>query len=212
MGENEHRAHDPGEWRASRSGPWAAVDAGLLRHPKVERLHRAQARLLYLALILHCADELTDGLVSDACLPRLMQSTGARRPDLEALENVGLISRESDENLTGICGEWRVNGYLDWNPSRAHWERQREANARRQAEWRDRQREHATRSNASRNALRNGLVSGEREKYESKELSKGPSRTPRDCPMCGVRLLVGTSLADHLRLVHDVEHADVASP
>lgn len=118
----------------NRDGPWIALDVGLLRHRKLEELGRAAPRLLYIACLLHCGDELTDGYVRAGAMPRLLAEAGARRGgracDVTALERAGLLEPVDDG--------WMIPSYLDWNPSRAWWEKQRDSAARRTREWRER--------------------------------------------------------------------------
>lgn len=125
----------------NREGPWVALSCGLLRNRKLRRVS-SSARLLYIAGLLHCGDELTDGEIELAALPALLLESGARRPTVSELEDAGLW-----HELEG--GGWEINGYLDWNLSRADWERNRAANARRQAAYRARQ-ERESSTNAAR--------------------------------------------------------------
>lgn len=159
MGENEHQAD--ADWRPNRTGPWAALDAGLLRNAKLERLPRASCGLLYVACVLHCADELTDGFVPAAAMRRLLLAAHAKRPDVVELVASGLLVERED------ASGWDVHGYLEWNPPRAYWEHQKARNASKQAAWRERQRAHVEGSNPERNPLRNRsrnrLVAGERD-------------------------------------------------
>lgn len=110
-----------------RNGPWVAIDAAILRNPKVAQLS-PKARVLFVAALCHSADGLTDGLVGKASVGRLLGEAGATRGHLSELVRVGLVERCDDG--------WRIPSYLDWNPDRAWWERKRTADARRQREWR----------------------------------------------------------------------------
>lgn len=137
------------DWRPNRDGSWAALDVGMLRNRKTRGLTAAQA-LLYVAGILHCADELTDGEIARNVLPQLRLESRARPSDVAHLVDSGL--------WVETPGGWSVVGYLDWNPPKQWWEGRRKANARRQAEWRDRNR--AAREQAERNALRTPVRTG----------------------------------------------------
>lgn len=183
---------DPEPWRPNRTGPWAAVDAGLLRNPKVAAL-RPPARWLYVAGILHCADELTDGRIARHALPRLLLEAGARRPNIAELEAAGLWEAEPDG--------WAVRDYLAWNPPKTHWESQRKRNAEKQSAWRERQRQAST--HPDRNRLRNPSPNGSVPRLTRRnEVTRG-IRTTQDhgeqadsspyvdptasCPDCGER-------------------------
>lgn len=137
----------------NRQGPWIALSCGLLRHPKLRKVDPT-ARLLYIAGVLHCGDELTDGLIERDSLPFLWPLIGVTPREgghlVKQLQNAALW--HPAENVDG----WIVNDYLDWNPDRKSWERQRELNANRQAKHRAKASDHAETagSDGERNALR----------------------------------------------------------
>ena len=185
----------------NRDGPWIALDCGALRDPRVRPLGAA-AKLLYIAGLCHCGDELTDGLIEPHALAGLYRETGARSRDVAALVAAGLwepLEPRTSHDLattsprTSHRGRhaYRVRNYLKWNPSRAEWEKRRADNAKRQAAYRERQ---ENESNASppakdepRNASRN--PSDERETKE-KEQAQAPT---------GKRAERAGPLEDHLR-------------
>lgn len=114
---------------------WLRVDAGFWKHPKVQDVELAPIGLHVLALS-YCADNLTDGLVPEGWVRR--QAFG----DLalaQALVDAGLW--ESDPH------GFRVHDYLDYNPSRAAVELDREAAKQRMRKARDSSRSVEVRAN-----------------------------------------------------------------
>lgn len=126
-------------WVPQRTGPWIALDCGVLRGKRLRGLPAA-AKLLYVACALHCGDELTDGFVADDALPQVFLEAGAGPDDMHALQAKGLARR--DESQDG----WVLPDFLDWNPPRAWWEHKRD-NAR---ERQNRHREKNRAANAER--------------------------------------------------------------
>ena len=119
---------------------WLRVDAGFWKHPKVQDVELAPIGLHVLALS-YCADNLTDGLVPEGWVRR--QAFG----DLalaQALVDAGLW--ESDPR------GFRVHDYLDYNPSRAAVELDREAAKQRMRKARDSGRSVEARSNSTRSS------------------------------------------------------------
>lgn len=121
------------EWKR-KPGQWAAIDCGLLRNFKVKVLRNPAQRLLYLASILHVADELTDGYISEEALPQLLLEAGCgNRSHVKYLVKAGLWIPDKHKG-------WWVRDYLDYNPPKTYWEARREANRTKQADLRERQR------------------------------------------------------------------------
>lgn len=189
---------------AVRPGAWAAVDVGLLRHRKLAAL-RGRADVLYLACVLHCADELTDGRVRQHAVRRLLLEARARRVDFNELVAAGLLADAQDGD------GWDVVGYLEWNPPRSYWDRKRAQSAQRQQRWREARREAkgpanrhgSTEGNALQeggsNALRNaGDVTKDKER-SSRALAGQP------CPDCGQTIGRG-HLETCPRMPRTVEH------
>lgn len=119
------------EWTPRRDGPWVALDVGLLRNRKLSDIS-TPAVLLYIACLMHCGDELTDGHVRAGALRWILGEARATRKHLHELERGGL--------LEPVDGGHTIPDYLEWNPSRAWWERKREHERERKAEYRRRQR------------------------------------------------------------------------
>ena len=91
---------------------WAKVDDRFMRHPKIIAAGR-DARDLYLAALLYCSENLTDGHVPAARL-RLLAAEADIDSPLEAVERlveVGLWERRGNDG-------WQVHDYLEYQPSR----------------------------------------------------------------------------------------------
>lgn len=91
---------------------WAKIDDRFMRHPKIIAAGR-DARDLYLAALLYCSENLTDGHVPAARL-RLLAAEADIDSPLEAAERlveVGLWERRGNDG-------WQVHDYLEYQPSR----------------------------------------------------------------------------------------------
>ena len=109
---------------------WIKLDVGYLRNPKITGL-TPPARLLHLASICWCADQLTDGYIPRRTLTVLAREAGigttmAAAKRAEELEEAGLWERNGG---TG----WQVHDFVEMNPgaTRAGVEKERQR-------WRDR--------------------------------------------------------------------------
>lgn len=189
-------------------GPWIALDCGIGRNPKMEGLKRASSAYLYVLCLAHCGDELTDGVIREAAIPRLLVEAKATRADLAALVDNGLLTRQEDVRT------YRIADYLEWNPARSDWQRKREQNAARQQRFRDK--------HSERNALHDGLGNGSRDAFPQRTtrprhkegarepqttIARGASSTRsvmsgHPCPHCGVALRTSGELADHVERHH----------
>lgn len=119
MSENELR----------RDGPYAAISCGMFRHRKFLKISPL-ARLLHIAAICYCADELTDGHIEPEALGHLYLDAGANKKHLHELENIGLWKGH---------GPWQIHDYLDWNPSKAWWDERRRRDREKKAAQRRKQ-------------------------------------------------------------------------
>lgn len=108
------------DWESRRHGPYAAISAGLLTHPKMLAC-TPQARLLHIAGILYCADELTDGHVPETAIRHILLKAGTQRRRIKELEQVGLWT-----TTTTPSPGWMIRDYLEWNPSKSWWFARRE--------------------------------------------------------------------------------------
>lgn len=179
---------DGNEWSpAVRPGAWAAVDTGLLRHRKMAGL-RGPAVVLYLACVLHCAEELTDGRVREHAVRRLLLEARARRSDFAQLVDAGLLELDPDGD------GWTVGSYLEWNPPRQWWDKKRAQGRERQQRYREANARHKadgqTTRNASpgetSNALRNaGDVTKELQGVSRPLAARARPPHGGPCPDCG---------------------------
>ena len=132
---------------------WVRLDDNFPDHPKVEALSDAAFRL-HVTAMCYSARLLTDGFVSASRARRLCE-----QPDAEAL---------IDELVASGCWDATERGYVihdftEYNPTAEQVKRDREENARRQAEFRNRRRGGSGgESNAVTNASRNALVTPSR--------------------------------------------------
>ena len=110
---------------------WVRLDPGYLRHPKVVRAGR-NARDLDLAGMLYAGDNLTDGAIPREALRQLAIEAGVRGSQALAARLVQVGRWE--ETPTGYA----IHDFLQYNPTREEVLQQREASAKRQAEWRKR--------------------------------------------------------------------------
>jgi hypothetical protein len=110
---------------------WVKIDVSYLRNPKLTAVS-APARLLHLASICWCADQLTDGHIPRRILIGLAHEAGIAKTWAERraaeLEQAGLWEPN------GRAGGWEVHDFALMNPQalRAAVEKERQR-------WRDRQ-------------------------------------------------------------------------
>lgn len=91
---------------------WAKLDDQFHAHRKAKIAWRGHPRALgmHLLAISYCAGQLTDGLVDDEFVEEKIPAARERNAVTEALVAAGLWGREGDG--------WRINDWLDFNPSR----------------------------------------------------------------------------------------------
>jgi hypothetical protein len=105
--------------------PYLNLDDGYPDHPKVDALSDAAFRL-HTSGLAYCARELTDGLVIDARVKRLV-------PEFKA----SALKELTDARMWIKCpGGYEIHDYLDWNKPRSWWEKRRSDEAARKAEYR----------------------------------------------------------------------------
>jgi len=93
---------------------FAKIDDGYFDHPKIIKAMKVTvlAPLLDVACIVHCAKNLTDGLVTDDVIYGLVRGSRSQLDKaIDALEQVNRLERWS---LTA----WKVHNYLKHNPDR----------------------------------------------------------------------------------------------
>ncbi len=112
---------------------WAKLDDQFHAHRKATKAWRGHPRALGLHLLAmsYCAGHLTDGLVDDEFVEEKIASAREREQATTALVEAELWAREHDG--------WRINDWLDYNPSRADTLEKRRKEAERKAAGRARQ-------------------------------------------------------------------------
>ncbi|MEU2924158.1 hypothetical protein ABZ636_03725 [Streptomyces sp. NPDC007251] len=116
---------------------------------------------LHVSAICWCAENLTDGHITDRELPLITRLRNVKAT-AQQLEDAGLWDR-SDSG-------WFIHDYLDYNPSRDQVLAERKKNAERQERFRRRKKSKPTPSDEDRNAGSNGVTKGQGETpYEQNE-------------------------------------------
>jgi hypothetical protein len=92
---------------------WGKIDDQFHAHRKAKRAWKGHPRALGLHLLAmsYCAGQLTDGLVDDEFVDEKLPSKKEREQVTDALVAAELWVREDDG--------WRINDWLEYNPSRA---------------------------------------------------------------------------------------------
>lgn len=90
---------------------WVKLDDGFFLHPKMVSVS-ALAKILHVAALTYCAQQLTDGTVPQGATAIVASMAGVRRPEaaLRELVAAGLW----EQTPTGYA----IHDYLDYNPSR----------------------------------------------------------------------------------------------
>ena len=105
---------------------WLKLDDRLVEHRKIRRLSDAAFRL-HLTALCACAKDETDGFVTDEDISEMEHGPRLRK-HVPALVDKGLWEP--------VPGGWLIHDFLDYNPSHSKQVAKREANRRRQEEWR----------------------------------------------------------------------------
>ena len=105
---------------------WLKTDDRFPEHRKIRRLSDAAYRLHHTALCA-CAKDETDGMVTEADIAEMEHGPRLRK-HVPALIDNGLWEP--------VPGGWLIHDFLDYNPSHSKQVAKREANRRRQEEWR----------------------------------------------------------------------------
>lgn len=132
---------------------WVRFDDGFFRHPKVVTAGR-DARDLFMASVFYANSNLTDGFIPEGAIRLIAADAGigAHAKPTAALLKVGLW-------LTADDG-YQIHDYLAYQQSATQVKAYREANAKRQEEWRNKKRNKMDNadSNESRNAQSNAVT------------------------------------------------------
>lgn len=103
--------------------PWVKIDDGFAEHPKVEEVG-PMAGFLHVAALCYCNRNLTDGFVPSARVPKLADIPSVQK-HVKALVRVGMWLEED--------GGYRLHDYLEYQPSKAKVEAEREDAKKRMA-------------------------------------------------------------------------------
>lgn len=102
---------------------WVKLDDGFAEHPKIEEAGPL-AGFLHVAALCYCNRQLTDGFVPENKVGRLASIPSVKR-HVAALVSVGLWHQ--------VDGGYQIHDYLDFQPSRAKVEQEREEARKRMA-------------------------------------------------------------------------------
>jgi len=128
---------------------WVKIDDQFSDHPKVIEAGPL-ASWLYVCGLTYCGRYLTDGWIPKGQLRKLADVDNAQEL-ADKLVAVGLWDV--------VDGGYNVHDFLIYNPSGKQVKAKRDANARRQADWREHHRgNNGTYSNAASNAVTNAVV------------------------------------------------------
>ena len=154
---------------------WIKLDDQFADHPKVVAAGPLAA-WLYVCGLTYCGRYLTDGWIPEGQVRKLADIDDATA-QAQRLVDVGLWERVDDGYL--------VHDYLEYNPTGERVKAERAANARRQAEWRERNRQDngqfgddVTDTEPERNAPHNG----ERNAVTDAAVTTAPSPSPSPSP------------------------------
>lgn len=111
--------------------PWVRLDDQFFANPKVVELGK-DAKLVYLAALTYCGSQLTDGVIKAGAVRMVAAMVDADRECVADLVGAGLWEATPDG--------YRIHDYLLYNPSGDQVKADRANNAKRQQEWRDRNR------------------------------------------------------------------------
>ncbi len=128
--------------------PYLNSDDGMDEHPKIDGLSDAAFRLL-MSSMFYCARNRTDGFVPLGKARRLTLTgkdpVAAELVRAGVWHDVGEGCTVADSVEARTChpvgrkGHYIVHDYLQWNHSKAWWEKRRKADAERVKKWRARQ-------------------------------------------------------------------------
>lgn len=128
--------------------PWVRLDDRFPSHRKIDLLSDRAFRL-YVSALCWSSENLTEGFIPDENVTRIahVRSTKATAKELEER---GLWER--------VNAGWQIHDYLDYNPTRASVQAEREKNAARQQEYRDRKRAAEAKKKAEGKIESNGVT------------------------------------------------------
>lgn len=114
--------------------PYLNLDDNFAEHPKHDSLSDGAFRLLVAALC-YCAKHTTNGFVETSKMSRLV-------PRYKASQLRELMESHPERpDIIGVPGGYHVRDYLQWNKSADWWADKRAKDAKRMAEWREKEAE-----------------------------------------------------------------------
>jgi hypothetical protein len=128
--------------------PWVKLDDRFPSHRKIALLSDRAFRL-HVSAICWCAENLTDGRITERELPLVAKIRGVKAT-AQALEDAGVWDR--------VDGGWQIHDYLDYNPSREQVIAERKKNAERQERFRRRKNGKPTPPDGTSNGSSNGVT------------------------------------------------------
>jgi hypothetical protein len=149
--------------------PWVKLDDRFPSHRKIALLSDRAFRL-HISAICWCAENLTDGRITDRELTLVAHVRGLKAT-AKQLEDAGVWDRADDG--------WVIHDYLDYNPSREQVQAERKKNAERQEKFRRRKNGKPVPpdgSDAPSNGSSNGVTPGAR---DAPETHRGDTTTTR---------------------------------
>lgn len=129
---------------------WVKLDDRFPSHRKIALLSDRAFRL-HVSALCWCAENLTDGHISDRELPLVAHVRGLKAT-AKQLEDAGVWDR--------VEGGWLVHDYLDYNPSRDQVLAERKKNAERQERFRQRKNGKPVPPDGAGNGRSNGVTDG----------------------------------------------------
>lgn len=130
--------------------PWVKLDDRFPSHRKIALLSDRAFRL-HISAICWCAENLTDGRISDRELALVAKIRGVKAT-AQQLADAGVWDRTEDG--------WEIHDYLDYNPSREQVLAERKKNAERQEKFRQRKNGKPIPPDGSPDPSSNGVTNG----------------------------------------------------
>ncbi|MCM8555655.1 hypothetical protein [Streptomyces sp. STCH 565 A] len=167
--------------------PWVKLDDRFPSHRKIALLSDRAFRL-HVSAICWCAENLTDGRISDRELALVTRVRGVKAT-AKQLEDAGLWDRADDG--------WLIHDYLDYNPSREQVLLERKKNAERQERFR-------RRKNGKPTPPSNGSSNGVTPNGEMRDGDTTATRRKHDGDTTATR---STSVRDEESQVNEIRNA-----
>lgn len=150
--------------------PWVKLDDRFPSHRKIALLSDRAFRL-HISAICWCAENLTDGRISDRELALVAKIRGVKAT-AQQLADAGVWDRTEDG--------WEIHDYLDYNPSREQVLAERKKNAERQEKFRQRKNGKPLPPDGSPDPSSNGVTNGVTRIGETHDGDTTATRTQHD--------------------------------